>query len=118
VVVASDEVRNIALISGSNASFNCVIHAPESEVCWTHQNQNVSRAAFYLYRDGNLKSNCDNGKCNVTFDNETSVYTLTINSVQHYDAGFYACRICRQSEERAAQLVVLESTNLLEGMKM
>jgi len=72
----------------------------------------------YLYRDGNPTYNCDNGKCDVTFDNENSMHTLTINSVQHYDAGFYACRICRQSEEQVAQLVVLETTDLLEGMKM
>jgi len=115
-VVASEEVRNIAVISGSNAIFSCVIHAPGSEVCWFHQT--VSRALFYLYRDGKLTSNCDNGKCDVTFSNETGMYTLTINSVQHHDAGFYACRICRQSEDRGAQLVVIESTNLVEGMKM
>jgi len=61
---------------------------------------------------------CDNGKCDVSFDSETGVFTLTISSVQHYDVGFYTCM--RQSQEHAAHLVVLESTatNPTQGMKM
>ena len=108
-VVATDETvgpRNIAVINGSTTTFSCIIHAPESEVCWTRLGI-LSGFKGYLYRQGYLSAACDNSKCNVTFDNETACYTLTINSVQHYDAGFYECSSCLGKDLQAAQLIVL-----------
>ena len=99
--------RNIAVVRGSAATLSCIIDAPESEVCWTHES--VSKTHKYVYEQGELAPLCNDNKCNVTFDNETNSYTLTINSVQHYDAGFYACRICFEASEQAAQLIVLQT---------
>ena len=109
-----DGPRNIAVISGSNASFSCVIHAQQSDVCWSHQNI-LTGNIDYLYLQGTTI--CDDGKCNVTFDKETNYYELTINSVQHYDAGFYECGRCQGADQRAAQLVVLSPFDGTEGMK-
>ena len=109
-VVSAAEIvgpRNIAVVRGSAATFSCIIDAPESEVCWTHES--VSKTHKNVYNHGELASLCNDNKCTVTFDNETIGYTLTINSVQHYDAGFYDCRICREASEQAAQLIVLQT---------
>ena len=106
--------RNIGVINGSSGTFHCIIHAPESEVCWFHET--ISSEKYNdLYHRGNLTSVCDNNKCDVIFDNETDRYTLTINSVQHYDAGFYECRKCRDSRSPAAHLIVIHPLDHIEG---
>jgi len=111
--------RNIAVFNGSTATFSCIIYASESEVCWTRQGISTDHGPnAYLYRDGILTSICDNGKCNVTFDNKTDCYTLTINSVQHYDAGFYECSQCLGDDLQVAQLIVLHPLDIIDGMQM
>jgi len=71
----------------------------------------------YLYRQGTVTEVCDRNKCNVTFDNETESYTLTINSVKFYDdAGFYECGKCRRSNQSVAQLIVIQPFSQVEGM--
>jgi len=100
--------RNIAVIRGSAATFDCVIDAPKSEVCWTGQSA-LSTIHYLLYDKGELTPYCGDNKCNVTFDNKTSRYSLTINSVQHYDAGLYLCRKCDEEDEQEAQLIVLQT---------
>jgi len=106
--------KNIAVINGSSATFSCIINATESEVCWSREN--ISPVKYNdLYRKGDLTSICDNKKCNVTYDNETDRYTLTINSVQHYDAGFYECRKCLESNSSTAQLIVIHPFDHIEG---
>jgi len=112
--VESIDRGNTAVISGSTASFSCVIHAPESEVCWSREIVSLEKYTN-LYVQGNLTSVCDNNKCNVTFNNETDRYTLTINSVQHYDVGFYECGECIGSTVQAAQLIVLLPADMTEG---
>ena len=111
VVTSAETVgppHNVAITNGSTATFNCIIDAPLSDVCWTRET--VSSELFdYLHDKGGLTHSCDDDKCNVTSDNATSVYTLAINSVQHDDAGFYACRICDEGDEKAAQLIVLQT---------
>ena len=110
VVTSAETVgpHNVAITNGSTATFNCIIDAPLSDVCWTHET--VSSELFnHLHDEGGLTHSCDDDKCNITFDNATSVYTLAINSVQHYDAGFYACRICEKADEKEAQLIVLQT---------
>ena len=70
-----------------------------------------------LYFKGNLRPICYRNKCNVTFNNETDRYTLTINSVQHYDAGFYECEECFDYvKSQAAELIVLQPADTSEGM--
>jgi len=116
-VAATDEItgpRNTVVINGSAATFSCIIHAPQSDVCWDRQTtspKNYDR----LYKQGNLTSVCNNNRCNVTHNNETDRYTLMINSVQHYDAGFYECSECLGSTE-AGQLIVLQPVDITEGM--
>ena len=100
--------RNIAVVRGSAATFSCIIDAAKSEVCWTHESVSKTHI-IYVYEQGELAPPCNDNECTVTFDNETSSYTLTINSVQHYDAGFYDCRICHEAEEQAAQLIVFQT---------
>jgi len=96
--------------------YSCVIHAPQSQVCWSSQTVLLENFNI-LYAQGELESACDNNKCNVTFDNKTDRYTLKINSVQHYDAGFYECGECYSRDvEQAAQLIVLQPTAGSEGM--
>ena len=107
-------LRNTAVISGSTASFSCVIHAPPSQVCWSRETV-LPEKYNTLYAQGKLEPACGNNKCDVTFDNETDRYTLTINSVQHYDAGFYECGECLGDVEQAAQLIVLQTTDGSEG---
>ena len=117
-VVATDgniDLRNTAVINGSTVSFSCIIRAPESEVCWSRQT--VSPERFNnLYAQGNLEQACGNNKCHVTVADETDRYTLTINSVQHYDAGFYECSECLGSFDLAAQLIVLQPADKSKGM--
>jgi len=117
VVVTAESVglRNIAVINGSTASFSCIIHANESQVCWSRQTISPETIKF-LYDQGSLKSACDNSKCDVTFSNETDRYTLTINSVQHYDAGFYECHECYGSVQHSAHLIVIQPADMTEGM--
>jgi len=98
--------RNIAVINGSSATFHCIIHAPQSQVCWNLETISPEKYTR-LYLEGNLTSACDNNKCNVTFDNETDRYTLTVNSVQPYHGGFYDCERCRVSYTLTAQLIVI-----------
>ena len=100
--------RNIAVVRGSAATLSCIIDAPESEVCWAYASVSAKNHKN-LYDQGALTPHSDDRKYTVTFDNETSSYTLTINSVQHYDAGFYDCRICLEAREQAAQLIVLQT---------
>jgi len=116
VTVESVGLRNIAVISGSTASFSCIIHANESQVCWSRQT--ISPETInYLYDQGSLRSACDHNKCDVTFDNETDRYTLTINSVQLYDAGFYDCYKCYGSVVYiSALLTVIQPADMTEGM--
>ena len=118
VVVTAESVglRNIAVINGSTASFSCIIHSPEPEVCWTHETISLKNYN-HLYREGNLTFACDNNKCDVTFDNETDRYTLTINSVQHYDAGFYECGECYGSVSHSAHLIVIQPADMTESMQ-
>ena len=112
--VESIGLRNVAVISGSTASFSRVINAPQYHVCWSRQTV-LPEKYNYLYAQGNLETVCDNNKCNVTFDNETDRYTLKINSVQYYDAGFYECGECFGDAEQAAQLIVLQPAGASEG---
>jgi len=117
-VAATDEVpglRNTAVINGSTVSFSCIIHAPESEVCWIRQIVLPEKVEFF-YVQGNLKPACGNDKCNVILNNENDRYTLTINSVQHHDAGFYQCIECAGPSLHAAELIVLQSAHGSEGM--
>jgi len=119
-VTATDESvgpQNIAVISGSTATFSCIIHAPQSEVCWIHLDI-LSRYYKGLCRGSKLTSVCNYNRCNVTHNNETDRYTLTINSVQDYDAGFYECWECLGSGHQAAQaqLIVLEPVDITEGI--
>ena len=110
VVTSAETVgpRNVAITNRSTATFNCIIDAPLSDVCWTHET--VSSELFnYLHNEGGLTHSCDDDKCDVTFDKATSFYTLAINSVQRYDAGFYTCRTCDEDDEKAAQLIVLQT---------
>jgi len=99
--------RNVAVINGSDASFHCVINASQFQLCWTHQSLSSELEYTNLYRNGVLRPICGDNKCNVTCNNDTNSYELTISSVQHYDAGFYACRICRKRKQQAVQLIVL-----------
>jgi len=110
VVTSAETVgpHNVAITIGSTATFNSIVDAPLSDVCWTHESVSLD-SINHLHDEGGLTQSCDDDKCNVTFDNATSVYTLTINSVQHDDAGFYACRICDEGDEKAAQLIVLQT---------
>jgi len=110
VVTSAETVgpRNVAITNGSTATFNCIIDAPLSDVCWTHESVSLD-SINHLHDKGGLTQSCDDDKCNVTFDNATSIYTLTINSVQLYDAGFYTCRTCDEADEKAAQLIVLQT---------
>jgi len=111
LVVTTAEIigpRNIAVIRGSAATFDCVINAPETDVCWTYQSVSF-KSVIHLYAEGELTPNCNDSKCTIIFHNETKSNTLTINSVQHYDAGFYSCRICQEADEHTAQLVVLQT---------
>ena len=117
-VVATDEVPglgNTAVINGSTVSFSCIIHAPQTEVCWSRQIVLPEKVEF-LYVQGNLTSACSNDKCNVIFNDETDRYTLTINSVQHYDAGFYQCIECAGPSLHSAELIVLQSAHGSEGV--
>ena len=110
-------IRNTAVITGTTASFSCVIHAPQPRVCWRHYAVSPATDGYtFLYFRGNLDHFCDNNKCNVTFNSETDRYTLTINSVQHYDAGFYECEGGFGSFRQRAQLIVLQPVDRREGM--
>ena len=99
---------NVAVLRGSTATFQCIIDAPKVDVCWLRETGSTE-TQNYLYGEGELMSLCNNGKCNVTFDDESNSHTLMINSVQHHDAGLYACRICHTADEYAAQLIVLQT---------
>ena len=109
-------IRNTAVINGTSASFSCIIHAPPYEVHWWRYTVSSAIHDGYMYFNGNLEPVCDNNKCDVTFNDETNRYTLTINFVQHYDAGFYVCRECFGSFAQASQLIVLQPADRSEGM--
>ena len=116
-VVATDESvgqRDIAVISGSTASFTCIIHAPESNVYWLFQT-NPPETSYYLYIFGDLTPDCDN-KCDVTFNNKSDLYTLTIHSVQLYDAGFYECGEHYTSVKHFTHLIVIQPADITQGM--
>jgi len=117
-VTATDEIvgpQNIAVISGSTATFSCIIHVPHSEVFWNHET--ISPKHYNrLYKQGKLTSVCNYNRCNVTHNNETDRYTLTINSVQHYDAGIYECIEFPGFGHQAAELIVLEPVDITEGI--
>ena len=117
-VAATNETispRNIAVINGSTTKFSCVIDAPQSEVCWARETVSPKKYNT-LYKQGDLTSVCNNNRCDVTHNYETDRYTLTINSVQHYDAGFYECSECIGSGQQSAQLIVLEPADRTKGM--
>jgi len=114
-IAESIGVRNTAVINGSTVSFSCVIHASQSEVCWSRETASPNNKKFYnLYVQGSVTSVCEKNKCNVTVADYR--YTLTISSVQHYDAGFYECSECIGSVQQAAQLIVLQPADKSEGM--
>jgi len=107
--------RNVAVINGSTVTFNCIVDTTESELCWSHMDISAENPN-YLFRQGNLTPVCDSNKCNVTFDNKTESYTLSINSVQLYDAGFYECWKCSGSHQSVAQLIVIQPFSHIEGI--
>ena len=116
---AFDGPRNVAVVNGSTATFSCIINASASTVCWNRETgsskSNKSDSYAYLYQTGEPGSYCNESKCGVVHDNATDHYTLTINSVHHHDAGFYACRVCFSKPELSAQLIVLYPIDPDEG---
>ena len=75
-------------------------------MCWIRES--LSSEHTNLYRNGVLRPICGDNKCKVTHDIETNNYELSISSVQHYDAGYYSCRVCLERNEQVAQLIVLQ----------